>query len=117
MYKGRPSKNPPLRWRVAFAKEWRDKQLCFAFHGASRWIVANVFGWMRNIYDNCQVKVEIMPDIVNGKCYRSVVAMIDNPDTKALAESEWPTMIIHFIKDVLGYDVTYFENYEKFLNT
>jgi len=72
---------------------------------------------MRNIYDNCQVKVEIMPDIVNGKCYRSVVAMIDHPDTKALAESEWPVMIIHFIKDVLGYDVTYFENYEKFLNT
>ena len=107
-------KNDTIR-RVAFAMVWRGNQLCFTFIGASRQIVSRLFAKMSSFCGKCQVDVEITR-ITNGKHYESVVAAVSDPHTNILAEAEWPTIVMRFLQKDMPCEVTYFDNYEKFLN-
>lgn len=110
-------KLPPLRWKVSFAGEWRDDKYCFEFHNTSSLIVRVVFARMKSLYQECKVTTELMPDIVNGKCYRSIVATITSPDERLLSLDKWPMIIIHHMQDIYDCEVKYFKDYETFLNT
>lgn len=109
-------KLPPLMWKVSFSSEWRDDKLCFVFHNTAKWVVRKVFDKMNPLYRECDVTIELMPDIVNGKCFRSVVATITQPNEQLLAVNQWHDLIISYMKGIYDVDVKYFKDYEKFLN-
>lgn len=101
--------------RIAFAMIRKDQRLCFVFNGASRQAVSRLVDKMSSFCGGCQIEVEKLR-ITNGRCYESVVAAVSDPNTDILAEAEWPTIVTRFLQKDMPCEVTYFDNYEKFLN-
>lgn len=101
---------------ISFAKEWRDGQLCFAFHGATKQVIGNLFDRLTQFCGDCQITTDsLLHNITNGKCQRSVFVRT-KADTDILSEKELANMIIHMLQKETHYTVTYFDNFEKFLN-
>jgi len=101
---------------VGEAKESNGKALKFVFHGAVKMMLSHVFGQLRDrLFKDYSLVENIMP-IVNGKCYHSLSIRIQQPDFHRLSLIEWPVVIKHLMERTFRCEVTYFANYEKFMN-
>lgn len=110
-----------LHCQASFAIDWRgtnQDKLCFVFHGATKPMLVNVFDLFKgNLYKDYSVGFETMPAMLQGKCYANRVVSIKEPNQNMLNVEEWPMLIKKLIEDNYRWSVTYFQNYEKFLNT
>jgi hypothetical protein len=92
------------------------KTLRFVFHGAFKLMLSHVFRQLRErLFNDYSVTEEVM-QIVNGKCYRSLIIQIEQPDLHRLSLTEWPLIIKSMMERTFRCKLTYFTNYEKFLN-
>jgi len=109
--------------QVAMALEPTDEApgeslLRIVFHGAPKLMLRHVFGLLRErLFKDFSLDEDIMPIIINGKCYRSIIIQIEQPDFHRLSLSEWPLVIKHIMERIFRCEVTFFEDYENFLNT
>ena len=108
---------PMLPRRIAFSKTWREERLCFAFHGATMEEVREALQGMSNLYGDCRVTVERTTRLRNGKCHDTVVATIAEPHLDMLSEKGWPMMIERFLVKLTPCQVTWFDDFDRFLNT
>ena len=53
----------------------------------------------------------------NGKCHDTVVATIAEPHLDMLSEKGWPMMIERFLVKMTPCQVTWFDDFDRFLNT
>lgn len=114
---------PPVP-QIAFAIEPREvecnyeKPLTFVFHGASCVKMVNyVFGLLcGTLFQDYSCKEEIATQFLNGKCWQTYVVEITKPDEHRLSISEWPTIITYMLEKRFRCKVTFYKNYEKFLN-
>lgn len=94
------------------------KTLRFVFHGAYAKMLNYVFWVLRGrLFDDFRMTEYMVPIILNGKCYRSLIIQIEQPDFHRLSLSEWPLIIRHLMERTFRCQVTYFDNFDKFLNT
>ena len=107
-----------LVWQVAMAVEpGEDGMLRFAFHAPCPSLIKDVFDRLRGtLFEDYQITEEVMGQIINGKCYRAWVAEVRGADTHKLSVTEWPMVIKGMMERRFRCRVTYFENYDKFLN-
>ena len=118
-----PSGNPVLRVAMSIepcvdAHDGQEKSLRFVFHGAFKPMLSHVFGQLRDrLFHDYSMTEDMMPAIINGKCYRSLMIRIERPDFHRLSLSEWPLIIKSMMERRFCCEVTYFTDYEKFLNT
>ena len=112
-------KNPPT-WNIAFAADWRGSdadQFCFVFHGAFREMLTTVFDILKgNLFDAYDLEDEHQFGILNGRCYRAWVVHITNPDLQNMSLREWTSLITLLLQKHFRCKVTFFKDYEKFLN-
>lgn len=99
-------------------QECTDNTLLFVFHGAFKLMLSHVFGQLRRkLFEDYFLTEEMMPKIINGKCYRQLTVKIEQPDFHRLSLNEWPLIIKSMMERTFRCEMTYFDNYEKFLNT
>ena len=110
--------------RVAMALEPADEareqrgSMRIVFHGASKLMLRHVFGLLRGrLFKDFSLTDDMALTIINGKCYRTIAVRFDQPDFYRLSLGEWPIIIKHLMEQAFRCKVTFFENYEKFLNT
>ena len=116
-------------WQVAMAVEpTADERLgqqagvdgCplrFVFHGAAPLMLDVVFTRLRGkLFDDYQRTEEMHTQMLNGRCYRSQVVEVTNPDLHRLSLPEWPTMLSSMLQRTFRCQVTYFDSYDKWLN-
>lgn len=114
----------PLVLQVAMAVEPPTGSLLeevnplrFAFHGASKVMLSHVFRELKDkLFRDFSLQEDIANQMLNGKCYSTLVVTIDTPDLHRLSVGEWPAVIAHLMERSFRCRVTYFEKYEKFLN-
>ena len=113
----------PTVWQVAFAMEKQEvecnteKPLTFAFHGSCLKMINYVFGQLRGtLYEDYTCKEEIATQILNGKCWHTYIVEIKKPDERWLSANEWPIIIKYMMERRFRCKVTYYKNYNKFLN-
>ena len=106
-------------WRVALAVEPTDDgTVRLVFHVPHPILVRIVFNQLQGmLFSDYQMTEEIMTQILNGKCFSTWVVTVSKPDLHRLSLNEWPTMIKGMMESRFRCEVTYFDNYEKFLNT
>ena len=91
--------------------------LRFIFHGATKLMLRHVFGQLRNrLFNDFLLTEDIIPTIINGKCYHSIIVQIEKPDFHRLSQNEWPLIIKSMVERTFRARVKYFAEYEKFLN-
>ena len=105
-------------WKVALAVEPTDDgTVRLAFHVPHPILVRTVFNQLQGmLFADYQMTEEIMTQILNGKCFSAWVVTVSKPDLHRLSLNEWPTMIKSMMERRFRCEVTYFDNYEKFLN-
>lgn len=100
------------------AQHDNEKPLRIVFHGAFNVMLRHVFGLLRNrLFRDFMLTEDMMTTIINGKCYHFTTVQIEQPDYHRLSLNEWPLIIKHLMEQTFRCEVTFFENYEKFLNT
>lgn len=115
--RGKPVLQVAMAVEPVEAQEDDKKPLRIVFHGASKLMLRHVFGLLRGrLFEDFSLTDEMMPAIINGKCYRSMTILIEQPDFHRLSLNEWPTIIKSMMERRFRCEVTYFDNYEKFLN-
>ena len=101
--------------RVAGSQD--DTTVRLAFHVPHPLLISSVFDRLRGtLFSDYQMTEDVMPQMLNGKCYRSWVVDVSHPDLHRLSISEWPTVIKSMMERRFRVQVTFFDNYEKFLN-
>lgn len=108
-------RNKKNRNSIAFSMTWRSERLCFVFYGVTNRTITNIFRNIRSLYNDCEVITE-KARITNSKYSNSVVATITNPHTNILPIDKWPMMIARLLKKSTACEVTYFDDFNKFLN-
>lgn len=113
----------PTVWQVSFAMQPREvecnheRPLTFVWHGSALKMIHYVFGIFRGtLFQDYSCKEEIAPQILNGKCWQTYIIEIKEPDEHRLSISEWPQIITHMLEKRFRCKVTYYKNYNKFLN-
>lgn len=115
--RGKPVLQVAMAVEPVEAQEDEKKTLRIVFHGVSKLMLRHVFGLLRGrLFEDFSLTDEMMPAIINGKCYRSMTILIEQPDFHRLSLNEWPTIIKSMMERRFRCEVTYFDNYEKFLN-
>lgn len=95
----------------------KDCPLRFVFHGAKPLMIDVVFTRLRGkLFGGYQMTEEMQTRMLNGKCYRSWVVEVSEPDLHRLSVPEWPAIIKQMMESIFRCQITYFENYETFLN-
>jgi hypothetical protein len=103
---------------VGEAKESNGKALKFVFHGAVKMMLSHVFSQLRErLFKDYSITENMMPTIMNGKYYRSMTIQIEQPDFHRLSITEWPLIIKSMLERTFRCEVTYFTDFEEFLNT
>lgn len=100
---------------ISFASQLQGNVLCFVFHGVQKNTINRVFGRFQNFCDSYKITAE-RRNIINGKCHYNIVVEIAKPRTDILPLTDWPMMITHLLQKEVLCDITYFDDYEKFLN-
>ena len=105
-------------WQVALAVEPTDNGVVrLAFHVPHPLLVTEVMDRLQGtLFEGYALTEDICPAMLNGKCYRQWVATVRNPDLHRLSLAEWLPMIKSMMERRFRCEVTYFDNYEKFLN-
>ncbi len=115
--RGKPVLQVAMAVEPVESQEDDKKNLRIVFHGASKLMLRHVFGLLRGrLFEDFSLTDEMMPAIINGKCYRSMTILIEQPDFHRLSLNEWPTIIKSMMERRFRCEVTYFYDYEKFLN-
>ena len=94
-----------------------ERPLTFVWHGSALKMIHYVFGMFRGtLFQDYNCTEEIAPQILNGKCWQTYVVDIKEPDEHRLSVSEWPQIITHMLEKRFRCKVTFYKNYNKFLN-
>lgn len=94
-----------------------EQTLHLAFHGATKVMISHVFQTLRGrLFKDYSVTEHFASQIINGKCFHTLVVLISDPDLHRLSLREWPSIIGHIMERTFRCRVVYFEKYEKFLN-
>lgn len=104
------------RKKVAFSKFYHEDDICFDFCGLNIHFVSEVFNRLSHLYKRCLIAAESQQRIIHGKHYKSVIASIVRPRFDILSEDEWTIMIIHLLRNLTPCEVTFYPEYEQFLN-
>lgn len=114
---GRWPRGKPV-WQVAVVVEpTDDTTVRLAFHVPHPRLVAAVMDCLQGtLFDGYTISEDICPAIINGKCYRSWVAEVRNPDLHRLSLAEWLSLIKSMMERRFRCQVTCFDDYEKFIN-
>lgn len=106
------------RVAVAVVPDMEDGTLAIAFRGATREMVAQSVRWFQgHLCRQIQLKSQRLPFIVNGKCHWQYEITATGIDTQRLAVQEWLLLICNNMKRNYPCEVTFFSDYDKFLNT
>ena len=112
-------------WQVAVAVEPAEpdssdttQSLRIWFHTPHPLPVTAVFDSLKgSLFKSYAIAEDIHPCIINGKCYRSWIVTIHNPDLHRLSLTEWMPTIKSIMERRIRVQVTCFDSFEKFLNT
>ena len=110
-----PRTHKPHIPRISFAMTPQDGELTFTFHGTNRQTIINTFSHLSSLCTDCLVTSEQLP-FINGKCNYNIIATLSEPRTDILSPADWPMTVTRFLQKELICEVTYFDDYNKFLN-
>ena len=114
---GRWPRGRPV-WQVAVAVEpAEDATVRLSFHVPTPLLISTVFDRLKGkLFPDYSLTEEMTPQMLNGKCYRTWVVDVTDPDLHRLSLAEWLPMIKSMMERRFRVKVTCFDNYEKFLN-
>jgi hypothetical protein len=115
--RSRWSRGKPV-YQVAVAVEPTDDgAVRLAFHVPHPRLVTEVMDRLQGtLFEGYAISEDICPAMLNGKCYRSWVVTVRQPDLHRLSLAEWLPMVKSMMERRFNCQVTCFESYERFLN-
>jgi len=113
--------------QVAIIQTWQpayDEQgnvthiLTLELHGATKTMVERAINFeCKDIFQGYTLEYEYYKNKNNGRCYRTLVLTIRQPNLQLLSAEVYPSFIKTRMERFFACCVTIFTDYEKFINT
>jgi hypothetical protein len=105
-------------WRTVYGPNGEEPQrFTIELHGAVKAMVRRIMDPLRNtLYKDYSLEWEPMTDRLNGRCSRTLVLTIDDPDLHRLGVDEWVQLIKDSMERLFLCRVKVYDDCDKFLN-